>query len=75
LRSTQYFQAFSAPTLMPDLAEQTMMAASAAWRASMTSPAKSKAPGASRTLILQPLYSTGTTEVEMEIWRLASSGS
>ena len=38
LRSSQYFQAFSAPTLMPLLAEQTITAASATRRASMTSP-------------------------------------
>ena len=74
-RSSQYFQAFSRPTLMPSLAEQTMIAASATVRASITSPAKSKAPGVSRILILQPLYSKGATEVEMEIWRLTSSGS
>ena len=29
-RSSQYFQAFSSPTEIPSLAEQTMMAASAA---------------------------------------------
>ena len=52
-----------------------MMAASAARRASITSPAKSKLPGVSRMLILQPLYSTGATAREMEIWRLTSSGS
>ena len=52
---------------MPALAEQTMMAASATWRASITSPEKSKEPGVSSTLILQPLYSTGATAVEMEI--------
>ena len=75
LRRSQYFQAFSAPTLMPPLAEQTMTAASTTWRASMTSPAKSKPPGVSSTLILLPLYSTGATANEMEVWRLASSGS
>ena len=42
LRASQYFHAFSAPTLMPPLAEQTMTAESATRRASMTSPEKSK---------------------------------
>ena len=42
LWASQYFHAFSAPTLMPLLAEQTMTAASATRRASVTSPAKSK---------------------------------
>ena len=54
-RSSQYFQAFSRPTDTPSLAEQTMMAASAARRASMTSPEKSNAPGVSSTLMRQPL--------------------
>ena len=66
-RSSQYFHAFSRPTDRPSLAEQTMMAASAARRASMASPAKSKPPGVSSTLILQPLNSTGATDREMEI--------
>ena len=66
-RCSQYFHAFSAPTLMPDLAEQTMTAASATCRASTTAPAKSKLPGVSSTFILLPLYSTGMTEAEMEI--------
>ncbi len=52
-----------------------MMAASAARRASITSPEKSKAPGVSSTLILQPLYSRGATAAEMEILRRVSSGS
>ena len=42
LRSSQYCQAFSAPTLMPALAEQTMTAAPDTRRASYTSPTKSK---------------------------------
>ena len=74
-RSSQYFHAFSRPTDTPSLAEQTMMAASAARRASITSPAKSKAPGVSSTLMRHPLYSSGATAVEMEICRLVSSGS
>ena len=74
-RSWQYFQTFSNPTEMPSLAEQTMMAASAARRASITSPVKSKAPGVSSRLILQPLYSRGATAVEIEICRRISSGS
>ena len=74
-RSSQYFHAFSRPTDTPSLAEQTMMAASAARRASITSPAKSNAPGVSSTLIRHPLYSSGATAVEMEICRLVSSGS
>ena len=53
---SQYFQAFSRPTEMPSLAEQTMMTASATVRACITSPEKSNPPGVSSTLILHPLY-------------------
>ena len=60
---------------MPSLADSTRIAASAARRASITAPEKSKAPGVSRTLILVFLYSRGTTAVEIEIWRRISSGS
>ena len=42
LRFSQYSHAFSAPTLMPALAEQTMTAAPETLRASMASPQKSK---------------------------------
>ena len=54
-RSSQYFHAFSTPTDTPSLAEATIMAASAARRASITSPEKSNAPGVSSTLMRQPL--------------------
>ena len=75
LRSSSCRQARSVPTDSPPLAAHTSTPASATDRHSATSPAKSKLPGASSTLILQPLYSTGATAAEMEIWRLISSGS
>ena len=74
-RSSQYFQAFSKPTVTPSLADSTMTAASAARRASMTAPEKSNAPGVSSRFSFTLWYSRGTTEVEMEIWRRISSGS
>ena len=49
--SVRAFQAFSAPTFRPSLAETQMMPVSATRRASATSPAKSKYPGVSMMLI------------------------
>ena len=71
----RYFQLRSAPTAMPSFAVQKIMPASTARRAHITSPAKSKKPGQSSTLILQPPKLTGATLVEIVIWRLISSGS
>ena len=62
----QEAQAFSVPTWMPEDASTKMAAASAAFRAELTSPTKSNTPGVSRKLILVLLYSTGTMDREME---------
>ena len=51
LASVRLFQAFSAPTLSPSLAETQMMPVSATRRACATSPAKSKYPGVSMMFI------------------------
>ena len=61
------FQLRSAPTEMPSLALQKITPTSAARSAQATSPAKSKKPGQSRTLILQPPKFTGAMPVEMVI--------
>ena len=77
IRGILYFshssQAFSVPTSMPALPEMTMMAASATLIASSTSPTKSKKPGVSSRLILQPSHSIGIVVVLMEIPRFCSS--
>ncbi len=73
--SLRYFQPRSAPTLRPSLEAHTSTPTSAARTPDCISPAKSKLPGASRTLIFTPLYITGVMAREMEIWRLISSGS
>ena len=71
----RYFQQRSAPTAMPSFAVQKIMPASAARMAQRASPAKSKKPGQSRMLILQPPKLTGAMLVEIVILRLISSGS
>ena len=73
--SRRYFQQRSAPTLSPSLDAQTSTPTSAARTPDCISPAKSKLPGVSSTLILTPWYMTGAIAREMEIWRLVSSGS
>ena len=69
------FQARSAPTLRPSFAPQTSTAHSAARIPERTSPAKSKLPGVSSTLIFTFLYFTGATAREMEMLLLISSAS
>ena len=63
----RYFQQRSAPTLSPSLEAHTSTPTSAARTPDCISPAKSKLPGVSITLIFTPLYITGVMAREMEI--------
>ena len=74
-RASQRSQAFSVPTPGPALPVAMIKADSATRSAQFTSLSKSKKPGVSSRLILQPFHSTGATAVEIENLRLISSGS